>query len=491
MIGIEIRFLAGRFHATDWYHAHNEGVTEWPPSPWRVLRALVASAYHQGVDIERAAALLEKLRPLPKYRLPAAREAHTRHYMPDVDDASHKKAKVFDSFIAIDGGAANPQPLLMAWPGELTADEHDLLTRLTRSVGYLGRAESWAELKVVAVEGERFDCTPDEVDSSSASTRLMSLEPEVDLSAWASSQPPPKKKSGLDVPRSLWDVLSFSGERFRAEGWTRVPGTQARRYVFAAHPFRGRTRARAVAGHSRVPDRPTAAEFTIQSSVLPKATDALSVCERVRRALMSRSENVSGDARAVFAGHGENAVEHQHAYYLPAVDDRGRIDRVVVSAAMGFEDEDIRALQSLRSVWGRGGHDLNFVLTRLWSGDAADLKTLHLLGSSKIWTSVTPFVPTRHPKVVRGKEVDSIPDQVRKACLQSGIGATPVTIEPVAAPRHHQSWSRYQRWRLGGHGRRGPDFAFGLRLEFDRPVRGPIALGYGAHYGLGVFEPVI
>ena len=44
MIGLEIRFLAGRFHGTDWHHAHNEGVPEWPPSPWRVLRALVSAA---------------------------------------------------------------------------------------------------------------------------------------------------------------------------------------------------------------------------------------------------------------------------------------------------------------------------------------------------------------------------------------------------------------------------------------------------------------
>ena len=33
-----------------------------------------------------------------------------------------------------------------------------------------------------------------------------------------------------------------------------------------------------------------------------------------------------------------------------------------------------------------------------------------LLGASKVWESVTPFVPTRHPKTVRGVEVDTIVD---------------------------------------------------------------------------------
>jgi CRISPR-associated protein Csb2 len=31
--------------------------------------------------------------------------------------------------------------------------------------------------------------------------------------------------------------------------------------------------------------------------------------------------------------------------------------------------------------------------------------------------------------------------------------------------------------------------AFGARLVFKQPVRGPIALGHGAHFGLGLFVP--
>ena len=42
-ISVTIRFSAGRFHATPWGHHVNEGLPEWPPSPWRLLRALVAT----------------------------------------------------------------------------------------------------------------------------------------------------------------------------------------------------------------------------------------------------------------------------------------------------------------------------------------------------------------------------------------------------------------------------------------------------------------
>ena len=43
MIALSVRFIAGRYHATPWGHHVNEGLIEWPPSPWRILRALLAS----------------------------------------------------------------------------------------------------------------------------------------------------------------------------------------------------------------------------------------------------------------------------------------------------------------------------------------------------------------------------------------------------------------------------------------------------------------
>jgi CRISPR-associated protein Csb2 len=42
---LALRFPLGRYHATPWDRSANEGTTEWPPSPWRLLRALVATWY--------------------------------------------------------------------------------------------------------------------------------------------------------------------------------------------------------------------------------------------------------------------------------------------------------------------------------------------------------------------------------------------------------------------------------------------------------------
>jgi CRISPR-associated protein Csb2 len=43
-LSITIRFLTGRAHLHPWQTHHSEGRVEWPPSPWRLLRALVAVA---------------------------------------------------------------------------------------------------------------------------------------------------------------------------------------------------------------------------------------------------------------------------------------------------------------------------------------------------------------------------------------------------------------------------------------------------------------
>lgn len=489
MIGLELRFLAGRFHGNGWHHAHNEGIPEWPPSPWRVLRALVSAAYAEEISPSDVEPLMEKLRALPRYRLPPAVDAHTRHYMPDPGDANHKRSKVFDAFVAVEGGATEPEPVTIAWAVSLTPDERTLLARLCRRVSYLGRAESWTDVRVVDVDGDRWGCWPEEREAGAAATTLLALEPAESLDAWGKEQPKPKK--GVDVPRTLWDVLTFDGRRYRDEGWSAVPGTRLVRYIFAQAPFR-----RAVVPWARVreTERPTVARYAIRSAVLPSMRDALAIGERLRASAMSQSRRISGDARTVFSGHGDGASDHRHAMYLSSSDDptnssRGVIDHLTIAARAGFESEDIVALQALRRLWGRGGHDLELILVGV--GKAADFGGMALprapaLAASRVWESATPFVPVRFPKVVRGISTDTIEQQLRRGCEQL-LGESPVAITPFG---DRSLWARFRRRRKDGGGRRGPDLALGARLTFEHPVRGPIALGYGAHFGLGLFVPV-
>ena len=53
---LSIRFTGGHYHATPWGKAQNEGAVEWPPSPWRVLRALIATGYADMAEVEKLVA---------------------------------------------------------------------------------------------------------------------------------------------------------------------------------------------------------------------------------------------------------------------------------------------------------------------------------------------------------------------------------------------------------------------------------------------------
>jgi CRISPR-associated protein Csb2 len=50
-------------------------------------------------------------------------------------------------------------------------------------------------------------------------------------------------------------------------------------------------------------------------------------------------------------------------------------------------------------------------------------------------------------------------------------------------------WLQFQRRRRHGEGLHAGEFGYGFQLTFAEPVPGPLALGYGAHFGLGLFVP--
>lgn len=156
-------------------------------------------------------------------------------------------------------------------------------------------------------------------------------------------------------------------------------------------------------------------------------------------------------------------------------------------------------MDGLREVWGKGGHDLRLVLLGLGDPEdfaGVDLKQGHcpLFMSSKVWVSRTPFIPTRHPKDKtdeHGRQVGSPEHDLRRLLVENGYPKP----ESVTAVRETVLGGKPTRWlafrteRPRGGGRRGGGGGYGFRIVFPQAVRGPIALGYGSHFGLGSFLP--
>lgn len=493
MIALRIEFTSGRFHATPWGHHANEGQVEWPPSPWRIGRALAAAAFARWGDVpETARSLCVTLASgRPEYVLPPSTEAHTRHYMP----SGKTTAKVLDAFRAFGVKRATVR---VVWPDvTLADDELAALRTLLPSCSYLGRAESWAEWSEDTSDVSEVNAWPlaaDEADPTAADIACLASDESV--GSWRSDFLPTGGKTGT-APADRWAALVFDTATLHQGRWSTPPGLSLVRYAVRP-PKARRTRSRP----SRPQSRPTAAVFVVNSKVLPLQGHALSLGESVRRALLARSEG-----HAVFSGKDEQGRPlsgNRHAYIVPCCthEASGGVDRIAVWCRDGLPAEvhgAITGLTWLRRTDGRGARDEERLqLSCIGLGDATHFGTqlaapdsprLRQLGTSQIWESVSPFVCFRHPKMRRGEWVDSPEDQVRRALEQLHPTAELDRVEPLFEHDNDEvRWARaFYRRRSRGGGSRGPSRGYAFRLVLRSPIEGPILLGYGAHMGLGQF----
>ena len=104
MLVVQLRFPAGRYHATPWGRNVNEGVVEWPPSPYRLARALIDVCRRRRPDWNdhRLFAVLGSLEKPMGFRLPPAAASHTRSYLNSNKKDVTAKQKIFDAFVVID-----------------------------------------------------------------------------------------------------------------------------------------------------------------------------------------------------------------------------------------------------------------------------------------------------------------------------------------------------------------------------------------------------
>ena len=512
---IELRFPAGRFHATPWGRHVNEGAVEWPPSPWRILRALIATWYLKVSPEEAPEPMMRKLiqaltQESPACQLPPASLGHTRHYMPIIEGSNQKTTKVFDTFIHLVG------PLRVKWEAALSSDQRRVLGLLCDRLVYFGRAESLVEASLLPDDATfaanaRLLPENEPLPPAHELVRVLAPQSEEAFQAWRATlattsaaaddpaQPKTKKvgrrNAGPKLPTDIFEALHADTGDLQADGWTLPPGARLADYVrredcFDLAPIRSQPRL----------SRPTVARFAVASAVLPRITRAVSVAERVHQALVARFKD--GPAPAVFTGlglDGKPQAGHHHAFiFCEANGARDAVTHVTVFARDGFDAPARRAIESLQRVWGHGGHDLQLVL--LGFGDTHTFSDCRLFAKSRVWRSLTPFVATRHPKAHRdgrpkldanGWPIGSPPHDLRRLLAEASL-PLPQKTEPMEAIPIGSRRLRpleFQSQRFHGNGLRGGHSGAAFRLTFAEPISGPLAFGYGAHFGLGLFVP--
>ena len=547
MLTISLQFPTKRFHATPWGRQVNEGAVEWPPSPWRMLRSLIATWYHKFPQIPEVEfrELIEQLADPPRFCLPGASQGHTRHYMPLVND---DRTKVFDTFVLVDPEEA----VLAIWPDvSLSPSQLDLLDQILRAMTYFGRAESWVCAQIVESSAPFTDVQPLELGQSPPEgfelVRTLVPASVADHHDWftktreqhrqrklatlvstakAKGKPTDaikltkKDEQAIDdsLPSTLFAALQADTSELRKAGWNQPPGTQWINYCRPINCFTG-NRSKRKQVHE-LSNFPTVARFAVCGTVRPLLTETIIIGEQVRHVLMGCSKKVRKDNNSsqVFSGKNKEGLPlsagHQHAHFLcESADGSGRISHVNVFAPMGFDSEDEIAFARLarNGVWGRDGYDLQLV--RLGVGQPQDFGGLkersgesRILATSSTWISRTPFVPTRHlsRKSIPGREVIASDPKLQAALIdtvrfelsqrpQFKALAQNAIIEPILELKqfgtflggHFTSWLKFRRERKSGGGSHAGSHGFGFRLTFCDSNRQPILVSGPITLGYG------
>ena len=530
---IAIEFPARRYHATPWDAHVNEGRIEWPPSPWRLLRALLAVGYNKlgWVDgpSEAAISALSKLsRSMPSYGLPRVTESHTRHYMPTKD----KTAKVFDAFLRFNDVESK---LYIRFEVNLDPEERGILCDLVEGLAYLGRAESWVDARLLTSDeisnlAEPLTwCSANQRGTGRTSRLLSPMEPD-EFDSWRNQQvktaaddlekserekleangrtltPAALKKihakANSNYPPDLISAMQLETATWQSQGWPQPPGSRWVDYsvpdsVFTQQPLTPLAAA----------PRPEVIEAVLlaidgegrSGTVRPLMLRALPLMELLHSESIRKATNeldfgnlpeLTGKAPDGTVLHG-----HQHAHWLPlSLFGERRIDHVLVWCRDGFSSRAIASLSSVRWAYAKGIERLSVNLAGMGSVEqiARQLASLGKceatglapLQTSCVWHSVTPLVLRKFVHK-RGKKTPE--GQIREELIQRGFDEpTQVAIWPSSQMvLHHLKGYILQRKQ----GKQQPPCAasWGATIDFAKPQQGPICLGYASHFGLGLF----
>jgi CRISPR-associated protein Csb2 len=456
MLALEVQFLLGRYAATDFRDRERP---EWPPHPARLYSALVAATYEPGLGESARAALLW-LESLPAPHLCAERAPGTQTpvtvYVPVNDpkedllpQRAERQPRAFPSVV--------PQTpaVHFVWPeANPDAPLAQVLAAVAANVTYLGNSRSPVRVRLT-------DSPP--------------------TPNWF---PDEAGESVLRVPRKG----RLEALRWHFQNGLRPPAGAFQRYRCGAPGVEAGAPA-SIYGEMVV--------FRLTGPVPMEIETTLRLTDVLRAAVMRRAQEVLGGVPEVLSGHTEKSTPtpNPHAAYvtLPFVSDTqahadGRVMGVAVVLPRGLPAEQRRQLgralarvdHLLVSGVGRLG------LERVTPEQAVphNLRPDTWAAPRRRWASVTPVLLDRFPRR-NGRGIDAV---IVRGCAYVGLPRPVAVLADRCSPLHGVEPSfRFvtrratpTKARLYTH----------VQLTFAQPVRGPVLLGAGRHFGLGLLRPL-
>ncbi len=471
---LSIRFLNDRYHGlTD-----NGEKAEWPPSPFRVFQALVAGNAHGltlSESIRSALRWLESLDP------------------PDIVAPQTQEGRVLLTYVLNNVSDSNPNsrtpklicPTLFngdrlvqyAWKFDVSqpnAAEHaGTLKGAARHINALG----WG-IDLVIGHGEIVEQLHPETEfrvhyRPAATVLFGGLELRV-----------PRRDSLLSLERTYADFL----RRYEVPGVTKLESASA---IYKRHRYIVGTARPSVAFRLVNADGDT---VSVRHQLIAPLVGMI-------RALANRPHVVASLGQDVIdreiKGHPkESTGDRVSVLPLPTIrhgPTDGRIRRIMLAQPQESDGALCDRLEQLfdgQELTPLSDEDRfpSIFLERIARRDSI---LPHYTGLSRVWASVTPVLLPGYDdrKDHRGdhqKRLDRAEQLVRKAMRQAGINI-PSHVEISRVPywtgslhardyRPREKLAHYPCWHV--------------RLTFDRPWTGPLAIGAGRHCGLGLFARI-
>lgn len=542
MLALRLTFPWGRYYAHPWgLNPARLREAEWPPSPWRLLRALAAGWFraHPGcVPTPELRSLLETLgRELPDIAMGPVTFSQTVHWQPNFGtaDRGDKAFAVYKRTRHENHFTATETPVVFRWNSvALNEEQRSLLADILPNISYLGRAESICRVEqieenAIPRQGWCQPCLKDRepIRRIAEDCRDLFCPNPDDFQAddlWSRREERSGRNPNDAPPHLVEDLLAHQplpdGARWVSyqmpEGW---PGGWV---VRVAKTRRSRT------NPSPAPRIARYLRFSLQCRIPVPLKFTVPLAEQFRAAAIRHFSTMAGNGASSFALSGHDkpediVVEHQHAFYLPLGSREGSgswLEELHVWCPYGFTQTEIEALMRVERLdWGGGKYPIHPVLMAISNGIPDDCPIAAGQMSSGIWRSRTPFVPPRY--FYRGNlhgaklKVKDIPEQQLAQCLKhagcivpgeirrlSLNGASQQCIPPmscwdiVRAPEGeenllassvvtavHSPITSAQQERVRRIG-------LFFEIAFDAPVTFNMpALGHSAHFGLGQFMP--
>lgn len=461
---ITIHFLDSQFHGQSDYGS------EWPPSPFRLFQAMLAASARSGSILNDAFNWLEQLSPPEILASPVRSAREWKTYVPnnDSDVELKKNEKVFRPMRIL-----GRESLCYLW--KIKPDDQNIaekLILLARRVSAFG----WG-IDLVAVDGKIL--APADADNLIKTHSGHHWRPAVGS----------RNLLRCPKPGSLYDLRStYKSFLNRFNGTVYNPAQKPREFIETPYAREGAVQREVAAFKLLRPDDDAEAfESFDQRKVMEVAAWV-----RGHLCQASQTSGFPGDSGVFVAGHvpecNKNGKTPPRFSYLPVPSigheyADGRVRRFILAEPYGGDGRYTRWAQRILA---------NAVVTDKYGVAQARLIPMfkpdsvihHYVCEARTFQTITPVILPGYDDMKYSKALKL----VEKALEQAGFSVDDLagSIYLQKAPFHRACFSPSSYVR--------PAYLMGksamhVKLKWKESLPGPLAIGAGRHFGLGIFAP--